>query len=38
VNSIPTLLILERGQEVDRIVGLAPAEEIRQRLNARVQR
>lgn len=37
VNSIPTLLILQGGQEVDRIVGLASADEIRQWLSAAVR-
>ena len=32
VQSIPTLLILKNGREVDRIVGLEKAEEIRRRL------
>lgn len=32
VNSIPTLLILKSGREVDRIVGLQPKEEISRRL------
>lgn len=34
IASVPTLLIFRNGQEVDRIVGLAPAEEIRRRLQA----
>jgi thioredoxin-like negative regulator of GroEL len=32
VNSIPTLLILRSGREVDRIVGMHPKEEISRRL------
>lgn len=32
VLSIPTLLILESGREVDRIIGAMPKSEIRQRL------
>jgi thioredoxin 2 len=32
VNSIPTLLIMKAGREVDRIVGVQPAPEIRRRL------
>jgi thioredoxin 2 len=32
VNSIPTLLIMKAGKEVDRIVGVHPAPEIRKRL------
>jgi thioredoxin 2 len=32
VSSIPTLLIVKSGREVDRIVGVQPAEEIRRRL------
>jgi thioredoxin 2 len=32
INSIPTLLIFSGGREVDRIIGLASAEEIRKRL------
>ena len=32
VNSIPTLLILKSGREVDRIVGMQPKEEISRRL------
>jgi thioredoxin-like negative regulator of GroEL len=32
VNSIPTLLILKSGREVDRIVGMQPTEEISRRL------
>jgi thioredoxin 2 len=33
VNSIPTLLILKAGREVDRIVGVQPAAEITRRLD-----
>jgi thioredoxin-like negative regulator of GroEL len=32
VNSIPTLLVLRAGQEVDRLVGVQPKAEIRRRL------
>jgi thioredoxin 2 len=32
VNSIPTLLVLKGGQEVDRIVGVQPKAEIARRL------
>jgi thioredoxin 2 len=32
VNSIPTLLIVKSGREVDRIVGVQPTAEIRRRL------
>jgi thioredoxin-like negative regulator of GroEL len=32
VSSIPTLLVLKSGREVDRIVGLQPKEKIAQRL------
>jgi thioredoxin 2 len=32
VDSIPTLLILKAGREVDRIVGLQPKSEIERRL------
>jgi thioredoxin-like negative regulator of GroEL len=32
VRSIPTLLVLKDGQEVDRIVGLQPKSEIERRL------
>ena len=34
VRSIPTLLILRDGTEVDRIVGVAPKDEIMRRLHA----
>jgi thioredoxin len=34
VRSIPTLLILRGGQEVDRIVGAVPKQEIVRRLHA----
>jgi thioredoxin 2 len=34
ISGIPTLLIFKGGREVDRIVGLAPADEIRRRLDA----
>jgi thioredoxin-like negative regulator of GroEL len=33
VDSIPTLIIMKGGREVDRIVGLAPESEIRRRLD-----
>jgi thioredoxin-like negative regulator of GroEL len=32
VRSIPTLLVLKAGQEVDRIVGMQPKAEITRRL------
>jgi thioredoxin 2 len=32
VSSIPTLLVLEKGQEIDRIVGVQPKSEIARRL------
>lgn len=32
VRSIPTLLLLKNGREVDRLVGVQPREEIRRRL------
>jgi thioredoxin-like negative regulator of GroEL len=32
VQSIPTLLILQRGREVDRLVGVQPKSEIARRL------
>jgi thioredoxin-like negative regulator of GroEL len=32
VNSIPTLLVLKAGREVDRIVGVQPRAEIQRRL------
>jgi thioredoxin len=32
VSSIPTLLLLKSGREVDRIVGLQPKEEIQRRV------
>jgi len=32
VRSIPTLLVLKAGQEVDRIVGVQPKAEIARRL------
>jgi len=32
VRSIPTLLVLKRGQEIDRIVGVKPKAEIARRL------
>jgi len=33
VRSIPTLLVLKDGREVDRLVGVQPKEEIIRRLN-----
>jgi thioredoxin-like negative regulator of GroEL len=32
VRSVPTLLVLKGGREVDRLVGVRPQAEIRQRL------
>ncbi|HEY3198705.1 MAG TPA: thioredoxin [Nitrospirales bacterium] len=32
VSSIPTLLVLKKGQEIDRIVGMQPKSEIARRL------
>jgi thioredoxin-like negative regulator of GroEL len=32
VRSIPTLLVLKQGREVDRIVGVAPKMEIKRRI------
>ena len=32
VNSIPTLLVLKGGREVDRLVGVQPKAEIKRRL------
>lgn len=34
VRSIPTLLLLKNGREVDRLVGVQPKQEILRRLNA----
>ncbi len=34
VQSIPTLLVLDRGREIDRIVGVVPKQEIVRRLAA----
>ncbi len=34
IDSIPTLLIFRGGREVDRIVGLAPIEDVRRRLES----
>jgi thioredoxin 2 len=34
VRSIPTLLVLKEGREVDRIVGAVPKQEIVRRLQA----
>ena len=36
VQSIPTLLVLERGREIDRIVGVPPKAEITRRLERAV--
>lgn len=38
IDSIPTLLVFNGGREVDRIVGLADADEIRARLDAVIGR
>ncbi|HEV7472699.1 MAG TPA: thioredoxin [Pyrinomonadaceae bacterium] len=38
VRSIPTMLILLSGREVDRLVGLLPKDEIKQRLESAVVR
>ena len=32
VMGLPTLLVLRQGQEIDRIVGVAPYEEIKERI------
>jgi thioredoxin 1 len=32
VMGLPTLLVLHRGEEIDRIVGVAPYEEIKERI------
>jgi thioredoxin 2 len=32
VRSIPTLLVLKRGQELERLIGVQPKEEIKRRL------
>jgi thioredoxin len=32
ISSIPTLLVLQKGQEIDRIVGVQPKSEIARRL------
>jgi thioredoxin-like negative regulator of GroEL len=34
VRSIPTLLVLKNGREVDRLVGVQPKQEILRRLHA----
>jgi thioredoxin 1 len=34
IPGIPTLILFKEGQEVDRVVGYAPRDVIRQRLNA----
>ncbi len=36
VQSIPTILILKDGREVDRLIGLQPADAIRRRLDAHI--
>jgi thioredoxin 2 len=36
VRSIPTLLVLNKGQELDRLVGVQPKEEIKRRLQRTV--
>jgi thioredoxin 2 len=36
VGSIPTLLVIHGGREVDRMVGVMPAQEIRRRVEAAV--
>ncbi|MGA9769198.1 MAG: thioredoxin [Blastocatellia bacterium] len=36
VRSIPTLLVLKNGREVDRLVGLLPKQEILRRLQASI--
>lgn len=36
ISGIPTLLILRNGREVDRIVGLAPADQIRRKLETAI--
>ena len=34
IQGIPTLILFKEGQEVDRVVGYAPRDAIRQKLNA----
>jgi thioredoxin len=36
VQSIPTLLVLKNGQEIDRLVGVMPKQEILRRLQAHI--
>jgi thioredoxin-like negative regulator of GroEL len=36
VQSIPTLLVLKNGQEIDRIVGAIPKQEILRRLQTHI--
>ena len=36
IMGLPTLLVLHRGQEIDRIVGVAAYEEIKQRIAAMI--
>jgi thioredoxin len=38
VRSIPTLLIMQSGKEVDRLVGVLPKLEIRQRIERAIAR
>jgi thioredoxin-like negative regulator of GroEL len=38
VSSIPTLLVLQGGREVDRIVGVQPKSEIARRLQQAMSR
>jgi thioredoxin len=38
VRSIPTLLIMQSGKEVDRLVGVLPKSEIRQRVERAIAR
>ncbi len=37
VRSIPTLLVLKNGREIDRLVGMLPKQEILRRLQASIQ-
>jgi thioredoxin-like negative regulator of GroEL len=34
IRGIPTVILFRDGQEVDRVVGFAPRDAIRQKLNA----
>ena len=36
VQSIPTILILKEGREVDRLIGLQPADAIRRRVDLHI--